>query len=333
MAMTGELLLIPIADIEIGERIAVRDDAHIAHLAGLFEADGQRDPIEVAKRGPDAARPWLLVAGYHRIHAAMAAGLPHIAAYQVADENATVAQLKLIELSENVDHRKHRPIDLSILIAARAEIELAVDYPDAANEPWYMRAAKTRWAKDDAQIIMTSASENGSGDAEEMISSASNWLVRTAIAFSRTDRSIRHYLTIYRNLAVVFPDHISALNFHPALEGFTSAYRLAQIKDEGSRRAVVEALIAKPEIETLDQAMVEAKISTSKGQRPAKGDLAPVKFQTGWEAMRLPEKRAWALKFAGWVTDGMALEMVRYWEAHGHLRRASQSAQNEVEAV
>lgn len=307
MAMADELLLLPIADIEIGERIAVRDDAHITHLAGLFRADGQRDPIEVAKRGPGAARPWLLVAGYHRIHAAMAAGLSDIAAYQVADENATVAQLKLIELSENVDHRKHRPIDLSILIAARAELELAVDYPDGANEPWYMRASRARWDKGaDAGDTISPAPEDTLGGAVATVAGASDWQRRTAIAFGMADRTLRGYLAINRGLAAVFPDHISALNFHPVLEGFTSAYRLAQIENEPDRRKVVELLVANTEVKTLDQAMTDAGVSTSKGGRMPEKDRAVTKFITGWQRMTISEKLAEAPKFAVTITPSVA---------------------------
>lgn len=335
MAMANELLLLPIADIEIGERIAVRDDAHIAHLAGLFEADGQRDPIEVAKRGPDATRPWLLVAGYHRIHAAMAAGLPDIAAYQVADEHATVAALKLIELSENVDHRKHRPIDLSILIAARAEIEERIDYPDAVGEPSQVRAARARWdaEKDAADIMSTAsdrsdvnaaatiaaASEDSDGDAPVIVTDASNWKDRTALAFNVSVSTIERYLLIHRGLAAVFPDHISALNFHPALEGFTSAYRLAKISDEGSRLAVVEALIANPEVETLDAAMVLAGVSTSKGGRMPEKDRASAAFLTSWDRMPDPERRARAEYLANRMSQSIAQLMINTFAKKGWL--------------
>ncbi len=111
---------LPIVAIAVGERIGFFSATHAARLGESMAADGQHAPIQVRRNGNAAKLPWTLVAGLHRLRGAELQGWAEIAAIQVADKSATPADLRRLELAENLNHMARRPIERAIMMAEDA---------------------------------------------------------------------------------------------------------------------------------------------------------------------------------------------------------------------
>lgn len=128
------ILSLPIAEIEVGERIGFFNIDHTARLSISMAAEGQHSPIHVKRNGNAAKRKWKLVAGLHRLRGAEAIPWTRIDAVQVADASASASELRRLELSENVDHRHRRPIERAILMVAHGRLEEEIDHPGHVGE-------------------------------------------------------------------------------------------------------------------------------------------------------------------------------------------------------
>jgi len=116
-------------------------------------------------------------------------------------------------------------------------------------------------------------------DAKDIMSSASSrpvelevlnedWQARTARAMGCSDRTIRRYIAIHRALVEPYPlDIVEQLNAHPLLESFAGAMRLARVGTARGRRKAVDYLLAHPDCTSVDEALVQLGIATSKGFR------------------------------------------------------------------
>jgi len=224
--------------------------------------------------------PWRLVAGRHRIGAAGLLDWTHIDAIQVADTNADAAVLRKLELSENLDHRRPRPIERAIFIDARARLEEEIDHPGHAGETRQERGARLRW------------------HANNIMSQASNWRLRLADALGCDVRTIERYREVYCNVVAPCSDLAEALNRHRACRKFEAIYGLAKVPNVQSRRKVIDLLLADPELKSIDDAKFKAGVSTSKGGRMPERDRAHAAFLTGWQRMPLAQQRAAAPTFA-----------------------------------
>ena len=278
--MTGEILILPITDIEIGERIGFFHADHVIGLAASMAEHGQTTPIHVRHNPAGMVKPWRLVAGRHRIGAAETLGWLEIQAIEVADASASDETLLRLELSENLDHRSPRPLERAVFIDARARLEEALDYPNAVGEVSQVRAGRARQA------------------ANEIVSPAKNWRERTSTAFGISLRTIELYREIHRAIVAPFPDLAERLNFHQIGERFSYIHGIAKLEREETRRKVIETIIADPELDGLKSALIKCGVQLSNGNRTLPHDRATVSFRTGWARMTLLQQEANAAMLA-----------------------------------
>lgn len=309
--MPREVLSLPIASIAIpAKRIGYFDPQHAVGLGADMTGNGQHDPIHVKRNGNAAKLPWTLVAGLHRLRGAEGIGWTEIAAIQVAEPSASDAELRRLELSENLDHRQRRPIERAIFMVERARLEEAVDHPGRVAEASQDRAARARW------------------DASDTMSLAS-WRERTAAAMGCGVKTLERYQRIHKAIVEELPadawraEHPQAdelpqlLNFHPLGASFTAMDRLASLNPI-ARLSAAKAILARPDATSIEQVLVEAGIKMSTGRRLDPEKLGAVMMDT-WMRMPLAGRRAHVEWLVENVTPGMAVEMVAGFKKRGLL--------------
>ncbi|HEX4738733.1 MAG TPA: ParB N-terminal domain-containing protein [Allosphingosinicella sp.] len=305
MSAGRSILSLPIAEIAVGERVGFFHPDHAARLGASIAAEGQHDPIHVRRNGNRAERPWTLVAGLHRLRGVEGIGRQVIDAIQAADASSDEATLLRLELSENLDHRAPLPIERAMFIAARAQLEEEIDHPGRLGEGRAQRAARTRW---DASATIAQAFDPAGSLAT---AEALDWRQRTAAVCGCSLRTFALYLSIYRALVEPFPrDVLAEMNRHPLAESLTNLLRIVKLPTPEGRRRVIDAMLADPELPTMDAAFVAAELSTSKGNRPASDDFE-ARVLRGWDRMKLRQKRGVAIHIAKHAPPSVAAEMVQ----------------------
>lgn len=120
---------IPLADIEIGERLRRVDAAHVEGLKHSIEGHGLFNPIQVTstdrKRGP----AYRLISGAHRLEAVRVLGREQIAAIVVTGD---ALQLRLAAIDENLIRHELRPWDRAVFLAERKAVYDAL-HPEAGR--------------------------------------------------------------------------------------------------------------------------------------------------------------------------------------------------------
>lgn len=298
MSDTRAVQSLPIAGIAIGPRIGFYSADHAQHLSRSMAAEGQHDPIHVKRNGNAAKFPWTLVAGLHRLRGAEAIGWTEIDAIEVARSGASEAELRRLELSENLDHRQRRPIERAIFIAARAALEEAIDHPDHVGERSQDRAVRARRA---TPVIVTDVAD---------------WRQRTADAMGCSISTLERLQRIYRAIVQSLPDLAEELNFHPLGESQSAMLRVATFKYEDTRRKAAEAILARPECQSIDEVLSKAGLASSTGSRVR--DLG-AKVMSAWSEMTLHQRQAHVDWLAEKMTEGMAEGLVRRLREIGRL--------------
>lgn len=115
---TTPLFLADIAAIDTSNRLRPTDPARVEALAASLNEVGQQQPIVVRPRA-DGANGLSLVAGAHRLAAAVLLGWTEIAAIWV---NPSEAEARLIEIDENLIRNELSEIDRAISLAERKRI-------------------------------------------------------------------------------------------------------------------------------------------------------------------------------------------------------------------
>lgn len=229
--MTGDrvVLSLLIADIAVGERIGFLNPAHVKTLAEDIKAHGQHDPVHVQQLGHAGNPHWKLLAGLHRLRAATYAGLSAVNAIEVAGPDASQAELRRLELSENLDHQHRRPIERAMLVTARARLEEEADHPGRVGERAQVRAGRTRQS---ASVRITDA----------------GWRKRTADAMGCSLSTLEKLQRIHRDVVGALPDLAERLNFHPLGESLSGMTELAQVPEVDRRKgalAIIPAMIGR----------------------------------------------------------------------------------------
>lgn len=166
--VVGEIVLIPVDQIDASNRLRPVDPVWAAALGGAMAAEGQRTPIEVC-RLPGQTR-YTLVCGGHRHAGAEIAFITHLRAEIVSSD---AAERKLREVSENLLRRDLSPLDRAAAIAqlvALYKVRNGVD----PNKDGRAASANARWQKqldseaEDAKVTMTFAYGWNDALAEEL---------------------------------------------------------------------------------------------------------------------------------------------------------------------
>lgn len=308
----AQLLEIAPADVMIPERIGFLHEDKAAALGRLMAVDGQRDPIKVTRNLPSKAiadvvaegkKPWKLVTGMHRLTGAAMEGIT-VFAIEVSGKAEDLADL---EASENLHRRPLGPIERAKFTAAlvtAAQERIAREHGELDQ---YQRGAKARWDRvKHGEELADGALRDETEDACAKIAQAYSWEESVGEALGMSRRTIHNDLALYRLIIQPFPDLAEALAKHPVVgENGSQLKAITQVKDEGLRRKVIEALLADPEIGVED-----AKIAAGlEGFRP---DATPVAHQkhmdavtNNWKRLSVPQQRQFLPKFVELLTPEM----------------------------
>jgi hypothetical protein len=301
---TSVLELFP-EHVQIPERIGFLHEDKAAALGRLMAVDGQRDPIKVTRNLPsksieavvaEGKKPWRLVTGMHRLTGAQMEGIT-VFAIEVKGKPEDLADL---EASEN---RHRRPLGLierakftaALVTAAQERVARA-----HGNLDQYQRGAKARWDRvkhfeETAEAVLKDETE----DACATMAQAYGWEESVMEALDMSRRTIHRDLALSRLVIEPFPDLAEALAKHPVAGNNGKQLKdLVDLKDEGIRRKVIEALLADPEIGVED-----AKIAAGVGAAvPLATPVAHQKhynaIEGAWSRLSLDQKRQFVPKLA-----------------------------------
>lgn len=292
MTLSTAPFSVAIADILIGvDRVGFFNDAHARQLGQSMAAEGQRAPIQLRRNGPNAGKKWTLVAGLHRLRGAEHVGLTHIDAIQVADKSATRAELRRMELAENLSHRFRRPIERAIMMVELARLEEAADHPEHVGES---RQARGGRLKNSASVTVTVAG---------------NWRERAARAFGCSLSSFEKHCRLHKAIVQTMPDLAQAVNDHPLGESLSAVTTLAQIKADRERRAAAIMMLTRTDWLNMTAVLVAAGVASSNGFRVDPSNHRAVIGNT-WSKMPEGEQRAFILDdLPGKLTRDLALEL------------------------
>lgn len=312
MLAQAQLLELAPADVMIPERIGFLHEDNAAALGRLMAVDGQRDPIKVVRRFPKedladvaarGATPWLLVTGMHRLMGATYEGIT-VFAIEVSGKPEDLADL---EASENLHRRPLGPIERAKFTAALVTAAQERIAREHGNLDQYQRGAKARWDRvRHGEELAEGALRDETEDACAKIAQAYSWEESVGEALGMSRRTIHNDLALYRLIIQPFPDLAEALAKHPVVgENGSQLKAIAQVKDEGLRRKVIEQLLADHEIGVED-----AKIAAGlEGFRP---DATPVAHQkhmdavtNNWKRLSVPQQRQFLPKFVELLTPEM----------------------------
>lgn len=286
-----ELLRVVPSDIHIPTRLGLYFPDKAAALGRLMAISGQRTPITVRASLGTAyekhGKPWTLIAGRHRLGGALIEELPLVLALERIGGSAADALDE--EASENLDRREQPPLERAIFIHATCEAAKA-RLGDVSQQAL---GAKARWSKvKTGESRAEQVLQEESDDAADTMSAAYGWQESVAEAFGRDKRSIRRALTLYRLVIEPFPDLTQALSDHPVVGNNAAQLKaIADIQDEGQRRAVIEQLLGNPEL-SADEARVVVGIDRPSG---AATPVAHQKFfnqiEGGWGRLAIAQRR------------------------------------------
>lgn len=299
-------------DIEIPERIGFLHQDKAAALGRLMAVDGQRDPIKVTRNLPkksiedvvaEGKKPWRLVTGMHRLTGAAMEGIT-VFAIEVKGKPEDLADL---EASENLHRRPLGPIERAKFTAALVTAAQERIAREHGGLDQYQRGAKARWdrvrhGEEGAEGALRDETE----DAYAKLAQAYSWEESVGEALGMSRRTIHRDLALYRLVIEPFPDLAEQLAKHPVVgENGSQLKALTQLKDEGVRRRVIEALLANTEIGVED-----AKIAVGADAFTAKAEpVAHMKFvfavESNWKRLTIPQQREQLPRIAAMLTPEM----------------------------
>ena len=111
----GEIIALPLADIEVSDRLRPVDPAHVEAIAASIGQIGLTQPITVRPEG----NRWRLIAGAHRLAAVQSLGWESIDA---VIQNLEPDEARLVEIDENLMRRELSALDRAIFLAERKEV-------------------------------------------------------------------------------------------------------------------------------------------------------------------------------------------------------------------
>lgn len=125
----SNLITVPIAEIDAGDRLRPVDAAHALMLAESIRETGLRMPVEIRPRNGRKGPRFSLIAGGHRLWAAKHLGWEEIQAFVLAldDDHARMA-----EIDENLVRHELNPLDRAMFLAERKALYEKL-HPEAAH--------------------------------------------------------------------------------------------------------------------------------------------------------------------------------------------------------
>lgn len=298
-------------DIEIPERIGFLHEDKAAALGRLMAVDGQRDPIKVTRNLPkksvedvvaEGRKPWRLVTGMHRLTGAAMEGIA-VFAIEVKGKPEDLADL---EASENLHRRPLGPIERAKFTAALVTAAQERIAREHGNLGQHQLAIKARWdrvrhGEDGAESALRDETE----DTCAKIAHVYGWEESVGEALGMSRRTIHNDLALYRLVIEPFPDLAEQLAKHPVVgENGSQLKALTQLKGEGVRRKVIEALLANTEIGVEDAKIAAGVDAFSAKVEPVTYEKHYNAIESAWDRLGNSERSQFLPKFAAMLTEG-----------------------------
>ncbi|MFO6448645.1 hypothetical protein ACLBKU_16035 [Erythrobacter sp. NE805] len=306
----------------VTERIGFMHEDKAVALGRMIAVDGQRTPIMVTRQFPrksieecfaEGRKPWKLVVGWTRLRGCQIEGIEVLA----LEVKGTAQELAELEASENIDRREIGPLEKAkfvVAIADAARARVAAQLGETLSNQ--QLAIKARWARAKAGEAglnsIDKATEEEGDDTRSTMDLVYGWQQSVRDAFGLSASSIKRFIKLYRMLVEPFPELAEPLARHPIVgENFTQLMRLADLRDDGARRRVIEALIADAEI-GVAEAMIAAKVDTPTPP-PAATPVAHQKhwnaIDNNWSKLGVTEKRLYLPKFVKLLSEDMKAQL------------------------
>lgn len=277
----AQVMILDPAHVMVPERIGFLHEDKAVALGRLMAVDGQRDPIKVVRNLPsksveacmaEGKQPWRLVTGAHRLRGAALEGMT-VAALEVLGKAEDLVDL---EASENLHRRPLGPLEHAKFTAALVQAAKERMARERGGLKQQQMAAKARWGRVKAgEIRAEEALRDEVEDAESQFATAykmdgESWENTVGNALGMGRDAIYRALRLHRFIIEPFPELVEAVARHPIVgENAKQLREIADVKDETARRAVIEALLADPEL-SADEARVLAGIDRpDTGTKPA----------------------------------------------------------------
>lgn len=290
--------------VRVPNRIGFLHEDKAVALGRLIAVDGQRDPIKVVRTQDDPdGYVWKLVVGMHRLRGCQIEGIDVLALEVCGDEDRLVD----LEASENLHRRPLGPIERAKFTAALVQAAQERIAREHGNLSQQQLGAKARWQRvKDGEETPEKAVADEAEDAADKMSAAYGWQQSVAEALDMSDRNIRRDLSLYRLLIEPFPDLIEELAKHPTVgENASQLKAIAQVRDEGNRRKVIETLFENSHM-NVEMARIHVGVDTQRGPEATRTKAA--KFTStisdSWTRLSLNDQREYLPRFVTMLTDG-----------------------------
>ncbi len=224
--MSDVLQIVALDAIEIIERLRPVDADNVAAIAASMAEIGMQQPIIV--RPVDGSNRLRLVAGAHRVAAAIQLGWDEIGAIVLPVDDA---QARVIEIDENLMRRELSLLDRAIFLGQRKGLH-EIAHPETAH-------GKSKRKSRDRKVANLATFSRFSADAAR----------KTGLS----ERSIRRAAALFSALA---PETVALLRLTPFADNQAALQKLADMEDkkaqvdvarklaEGAARNVYEAALA-----------------------------------------------------------------------------------------
>lgn len=294
--------------VDEGERIGFLHEDKAAALGRLMAVDGQRDPIKVVGNPKNADKPWKLVTGMHRLIGARIEGIT-VWAIEVTGKPEELADL---EASENLHRRPLAPIEHAKFTAALVTAAKERLARQRGNVKQQRLAAEARWKQVDAgEMRPEEALRDEVQDAESHFATAyDSWEQSVGDALGLGRDAIYRAMRIHRFIILPFPELVEALSRHPIVgENASQLRQIADVRDKDARRAVIEALLADPEINA-DDARISVGVDTAPGATPVAYQKHYNAIEGGWSRLGQADRNRFLRdKFITLLTKGQKREL------------------------
>lgn len=295
------------AHVDEGNRIGFLHEDKAAAIGRLMAVDGQRDPIKVIANPKNPEKPWRLVTGMHRLIGARIECIP-VWAIEVSGKPEDLVDL---EASENLHRRTPEPIERAKFTAALVQAAQERIAREHGGLKQHQLAVKARWDRvKHGETRVEEALVEEVGDTSANLAHVYGWEESVGEALGMSRRSIHRGLELYRLLIEPFPELAEALSRHPVVGENASQLRsIAQVRNEGDRRKVIEALLADSEIGA-DDARILAGVGSPAGATPVAHQKHFNAIEGGWSRLGVGDRsRFLREKFVQLLTPGQKREL------------------------
>lgn len=277
--------------------VIVEDD--VATLEARLAIDGLLTPIWVRRNGNAAGKRWSVIAGRHRLRAAIALKWTEIAAVEMADSTSTTADLRRLQIAENLDRRDLRPIECARFVMNRW-CEAAREIAPAATTNQQGEAIRARWSV----LAPNANTPEGSRGAVDQA---------TAKACGKKERWVRTYRHIYERIVVDLAQLHEQLNAHQLGASLDEMKVLARVPTQSAREVAAQLLIDDPACESVKALLIAAGLYDSNGKKfdPRQPDAT---FMTAFGRMKGVRRRVALVSIATELTPSEVLDMVEIFK-------------------